>query len=55
MYADTIENVVIGASSGSGGKDLLIVGCGRKVTALDLTCPSSTSSARRAGATAPRE
>ena len=39
MYADTIENVVIGASSGSGGKDLLIVGCGRKVTALDLTLP----------------
>jgi hypothetical protein len=34
MYADTIENVVIGASSDSGGKDLLIVGCGRKVTAL---------------------
>ena len=39
MYADTVENVVIGASSGSGGKDLLIVGCGRKVTALDLTLP----------------
>src|SRR6185369_6852983 len=34
MFADTIENVVIGASADSGGKDLLIVGCGRKVTAL---------------------
>ena len=39
MYADTIENVVIGASSDSGGKDLLIVGCGRKVQALDPALP----------------
>ena len=39
LYADTIENVVIGASSGSGGKDLLIVGCGRKVHALDPALP----------------
>jgi len=39
MYADTKENVVIGATTGSGGKDLRIIGCGHKVTASDTTKP----------------
>lgn len=32
MYANTVENVVIGNTTGSGGKDLRIVGCGHKIT-----------------------
>jgi hypothetical protein len=32
MYANTVENVIIGTTTGSGGKDLRIVGCGHKIT-----------------------
>src|SRR5262249_9947399 len=39
MYANTVENVVIGDSTGSGGKDLLIYGCGHRVTAASNLLP----------------
>ena len=39
MYANTVENVVIGDSTGSGGKDLLIFGCGHRVTAASAALP----------------
>jgi uncharacterized repeat protein (TIGR01451 family) len=39
MYANTVENVVIGDSTGSGGKDLLIIGCGSRVTAASAALP----------------
>jgi hypothetical protein len=42
MYANTTENVIIGSSTGSGGKDLWIIGCGHKITALDKTKPVIT-------------
>ncbi len=40
MYANTTENVVIGATTGSGNKDLRIEGCGHKVTAADPSKPA---------------
>jgi uncharacterized repeat protein (TIGR01451 family) len=39
MYADTTENVVIGDSTVSGGKDLLIIGCGHRVFAASSSLP----------------
>jgi parallel beta-helix repeat protein len=39
MYGDTVENVVIGTTTGSGNKDLRIIGCGHKVTAANGTLP----------------
>ena len=43
MYADTTENVIIGSTTGSGGKDLRIVGCGHKITGALLTKPVITA------------
>ena len=42
MYADTKENVVIGNTTNSGGKDLRIVGCGHKITGAVATKPVLT-------------
>jgi parallel beta-helix repeat protein len=42
MYASTTENVVIGDFTGSGGKDLRIVGCGQKITAAITSKPVIT-------------
>jgi hypothetical protein len=39
MYANTTENVIIGNTTGSGGKDLRIVGCGHKITAANMSKP----------------
>jgi hypothetical protein len=39
LYADIRENVVIGSSTTSGDKDLLIVGCGHTITADASTFP----------------
>ena len=39
LLANTTENVVIGDSTGSGGKDLLIFGCGHRVTAASAGLP----------------
>ncbi|MGH7291417.1 MAG: Ig-like domain-containing protein, partial [Myxococcota bacterium] len=39
MYGNTTENVVIGATTGSGAKDLRIEGCGRKIKAASAASP----------------
>jgi hypothetical protein len=39
MYANTTENVVVGNSTSSGGKDLLIFGCSHHVTAASGALP----------------
>jgi hypothetical protein len=43
MYANTVENVIIGSTTGSGGKDLRIDGCGHKITGALLTKPVITA------------
>ena len=54
MYANTTENVIIGNATGSGGKDLRIIGCGHKITsaAPRPTFRSSRFRSRRARTTA---
>jgi hypothetical protein len=42
FYGNTTENVIIGTTTGSGAKDLRIIGCGHKVTASVVTNPVIT-------------
>jgi hypothetical protein len=42
IYGNTTENVKIGWSTGSGGKDLLILGCNHRITASSSSKPVIT-------------